>query len=100
MNTPIEDTKLSVLVKVTREQQIEIEDICFKEGMGISQYLIGLHELSKKGFVIADKTVGIGKLKKLPNGTVELSKTPEFKTPAKIIKRKPVLKRKIKIGKK
>lgn len=39
---------IKILVEVTREQQLEIEDICHRDGLGISQYLIGLHEGEKQ----------------------------------------------------
>jgi len=38
------ETNINILLEnVTREQQIEIEDICFREGFTITQYFIGLH---------------------------------------------------------
>jgi len=41
------DSNIKILVEVTREQQLEIEDICHRDGLGISQYMIGLHEGEK-----------------------------------------------------
>lgn len=93
MNTPTEETNLSVLVKVTREQQIEIEDICFKDGIGISQYFIGLHEADKERKLRTKQTIDVA------NKTVGIPNKPKFKTPAKIKKSKLVLKGKIKRGK-
>ena len=38
------ETNINILLEnVTREQQIEVEDICFREGLTITQYFIGLH---------------------------------------------------------
>jgi len=38
---------IKLLVEVTRDQQIEIEDLCTREGLSISKYFIGLHEADK-----------------------------------------------------
>ena len=38
------ETNINILLEnVTREQQIEVEDICFREGLTITQYFLGLH---------------------------------------------------------
>jgi len=38
------ETNINILLEnVTREQQIEVEDICFRDGLTITQYFIGLH---------------------------------------------------------
>lgn len=39
---------IKILIEVTRDQQIEVEDYCFREGMTISQYFMGLHEGQKR----------------------------------------------------
>lgn len=39
---------IKLLVEVTRDQQIEIEDLCTREGLSISGYFIGLHEGEKR----------------------------------------------------
>jgi len=39
---------IKLLVEVTRDQQIEIEDLCTREGLSISKYFIGLHEGAKR----------------------------------------------------
>jgi len=42
------ETNINILLEnVTREQQIEVEDICFREGLTITQYFLGLHNDSQ-----------------------------------------------------
>lgn len=41
-------SEIKLLVEVTRDQQIEIEDLCTREGLSISKYFMGLHEGHKR----------------------------------------------------
>ena len=42
----------NVLIEVTREQQIELEEITHIKACSISQYLMGLHEENKDAILV------------------------------------------------
>jgi len=41
-------SEVNLLVQCTREQQIEIENICVTKNLSISEYFMNLHEVRKK----------------------------------------------------
>lgn len=36
-------SEINIILSVTREQQVAIEEYCINSGLSISQYLLGLH---------------------------------------------------------
>lgn len=47
---------ISMIITVTREQQIAIEEYCVNAGLTISQYLVGLHNAFQYKVVPAPET--------------------------------------------
>jgi len=42
-------SNLNILIAVTPQQQIEIENICVERNLSFSEYLIGLHKKETQG---------------------------------------------------